>query len=157
MNVYRIQQDKHRDTILTGEGARLYGGRWNIVGHALVYTSSSMELALLETIVHFDATPPDDLPPYIVATIDIPNSLITYLDIDDLPKGWQLYDDYPAEELDAFLQEKFRQTNSLALAIPSVILPQSNSRNILLNPVHPKMSEVSVLDINILPIHPKLA
>lgn len=156
MNVYRIQKDKHRDTILTGEGARLNGGRWNLVGHPLVYTSSSMELALLETTVHFDGTPPADLPPYILVTIELPDSLIAYLDSDSLPKDWQLYDDYPAEELDAFLQESFHRTGLLAVAVPSVIIPQSVGRNILLNPLDPKIGEVKIVDIRPYIIDPRL-
>ena len=156
MNVYRIQKDKHRDTILTGEGARLNGGRWNLAGHPLVYTSSSMEWALLETTVHFDGTPPFDIPPYILVTIELPDSLVIYLDSESLPTDWQLYDDYPAEELDAFLQEAFRQTGSLALAVPSVIIPQSVGRNILLNPLDPKMNEVKIVDIRPYVIDPRL-
>lgn len=156
MNIYRIQQDKHRDTILTGEGARLNGGRWNMAGHPLVYTSSSMELALLETTVHFDGTPPDDLPPYILVTIEIPDSLVHYLDPMSLPSRWQLYADYPAEELDAFLQEAFRQTGFLALAVPSVILPQSVSRNILINPVDPRISKAKIVDVRPYLIDPRL-
>lgn len=156
MNVYRIQKDKHRDTILTGEGARLNGGRWNVAGHPLVYTSSSMELALLETTVHFDGSPPSDLPPYIMVTIEVPDSFVGYLDPDSLPKDWQLYDDYPAEELDAFLQEAFRQTESLALAVPSVIIPQSAGRNILFNPLDLNMNKVNIIDIRPYVIDPRL-
>lgn len=156
MNVYRIQKDKHRDTILSGEGARLNGGRWNTVGQPLVYTSSSMELALLETTVHFDGTPSFDLPPYILVTIDLPDSLVAYLDPQSLPFGWQLYDDYPAEELSGFLQKSFRQTGALALAVPSVIIPQSVGRNVLLNPLHTSMNEVKILDIRPYVIDPRL-
>lgn len=157
MNLYRIQKDKHRDTILTGEGARLNGGRWNVVGRPLVYTSSSMELALLETTVHFDGTPPADLPPYILVTIEIPDHLVVYVDPESLPTDWELYDDYPAEELDAFLQDTFRQTGSLAIAVPTVIIPQSLGRNILLNPLDPKISEVKIVDIRPYIIDPRLA
>lgn len=156
MNVYRIQKDKHRDTILTGEGARLNGGRWNLAGHPLVYTSSSMELALLETTVHFDGTPPLDLPPYILVTIQLPDHFVVHLDPVTLPKDWNLFDDYPADELDTFLQNEFRQKDALALAVPSVIIPRSTSRNILLNPLDTRMSEVKIVDISSHEIDPRL-
>ncbi|MHB8148190.1 MAG: RES domain-containing protein, partial [Vulcanimicrobiaceae bacterium] len=39
---------KHEATALSGEGARLYGGRWNTPGVAALYASSSLALALLE-------------------------------------------------------------------------------------------------------------
>ena len=156
MQVYRIQKDKYRDTILTGEGARLNGGRWNVAGNPLVYTSSSMELALLETTVHFDGTPPVDLPPYILVTIQLPEGSVVHLDPATLPKDWSRYDDYPAEELDAFLQGEFRRTDSLGLAVPSVIIPQSVGRNILLNPFDAKMKEVKIVDIRSYEIDPRL-
>ena len=35
-----------------GEGARLYGGRWNSPGRPAVYTSGSLALAALEVLVH---------------------------------------------------------------------------------------------------------
>ena len=156
MKVYRIQKDKYRDTILTGEGARLNGGRWNLAGNPLVYTSSSMELALLETTVHFDGTPPYDLPPYILVTIQLPERSVVYLDPATLPDDWSLYDDYPSEELSAFLQGEFRRTGSLGLAVPSVIIPHSVGRNILLNPLDSKMKEVKIVDIRSYEIDPRL-
>ena len=38
-----------------GEGARLYGGRWNHRGTRLVYASSTLSLAALECLVHAEA------------------------------------------------------------------------------------------------------
>ena len=42
---------------MTGKGAELSGGRWNRVGTALVYASTSRALACLETVVHLAADP----------------------------------------------------------------------------------------------------
>jgi len=39
---------------LSGEGARLYGGRWNSPGHAVVYAAEAAALAVLEVRVHLD-------------------------------------------------------------------------------------------------------
>ena len=39
---------------MSGEGARLYGGRWNKAGDALLYFSQNLSLCLLEIIVHVD-------------------------------------------------------------------------------------------------------
>jgi RES domain-containing protein len=36
----------------TGEGSRLYGGRWNPVGIAVIYASLSPETAMTETLAH---------------------------------------------------------------------------------------------------------
>lgn len=52
MTSYRVVRRKHAD--LSGEGARLYGGRFNPPGVPAVYTSRSIALALLEVMVHLD-------------------------------------------------------------------------------------------------------
>ncbi|MBK7637232.1 MAG: RES family NAD+ phosphorylase [Saprospiraceae bacterium] len=54
MEVYRICRSKYSND-LSGEGAKLYGGRWNRPGIAALYTSESRALALLELIVHFNS------------------------------------------------------------------------------------------------------
>ena len=58
---------------LSGGGAKLSGGRWNRIGSAMVYASSSIALACLETVVHLSAV---GLPlnRYVVR-IDIPRDL----------------------------------------------------------------------------------
>ena len=49
---WRIVQAHVADRAFTGEGARRYGGRWNSKGFAVIYTSSSISLAILEVLVH---------------------------------------------------------------------------------------------------------
>ena len=38
--------------LLKGEGSRLYGGRWNPIGVAVIYASLSPETAMAETLAH---------------------------------------------------------------------------------------------------------
>lgn len=62
LQVWRITKRKHARRAFAGEGARLAGGRWNIPGTAIVYTSASLSLAALELFVHLDIeTVPTDL------------------------------------------------------------------------------------------------
>ena len=49
---WRIVQAHLADRAFTGEGSRHYGGRWNSKGFAVVYTSGSISLAILEILVH---------------------------------------------------------------------------------------------------------
>ncbi|MBU2431943.1 MAG: RES domain-containing protein, partial [Proteobacteria bacterium] len=35
---YRVVKEKYLDFVFDGEGARLYGGRWNSKGVPVVYT-----------------------------------------------------------------------------------------------------------------------
>jgi len=74
--VYRIQADNHRDTILSGIGAQLWGGRWNAKGRPMVYAATTPELCFLEYMVHLDGTPLADLPPLILCEISVPNQSI---------------------------------------------------------------------------------
>jgi RES domain-containing protein len=65
----------------------LYGGRWSSPGIRIVYTSSSLSLAIIETRVHLK-TPPLD---YVRLTIEIPDASFTPVDISDasLGSGWR--------------------------------------------------------------------
>ena len=51
---WRIVKEKHAATAFDGEGARVYGGRWNSVGARVVYVSATKSLAALETLVHLN-------------------------------------------------------------------------------------------------------
>lgn len=53
---WRVLKEKHQGEAFSGEGAKLFGGRWNRKGQAVVYLADSMALAALEQFVHL--TPP---------------------------------------------------------------------------------------------------
>ena len=58
---------------LDGEGARLYGGRWNSEGVPVVCLSTSLALAAMEYLVHVDiGTAPSDL---ICVEVDVPDEV----------------------------------------------------------------------------------
>ena len=62
---FRVVRRKYAD--LSGNGARLFGGRFNPRGVPAVYTSESIALALLEVLVHLEKSEvPNDL---VVLTI----------------------------------------------------------------------------------------
>lgn len=143
--VYRIQKQKHLDTALTGEGARRTGGRWNPVDVPLIYASTSPELAFLETFVHLDGTPFADLPPFVLLTLALPADAVEKVAPADLPTGWDQRP-YP-DATPQFLQLRLQPNDpALAFSVPSVILPGSPTRNVLINPLHSRMGEVSIVD-----------
>lgn len=53
--VYRSSTPEYatEDDLLTGEGSRLRGGRWNPKGITVVYTSLTPETAMAETLAHY--------------------------------------------------------------------------------------------------------
>ena len=131
MIVYRLCKAAH--VALDGEGARLWGGRWNSAGRPMVYTAASPSLAVLEVLVHLDL--PSELLPddYQLLTINVPDDAPVERIDDPI-----LDDDVCRATGDAFLAD----ATSLALAVPSVVVPQE--RNVLLNPRHAEMGRVIV-------------
>ncbi len=58
-SAWRIVRAARVNSAFTGEGARVYGGRWNSRGTAVVYVSEHESLAALELFVHlWNAEPP---------------------------------------------------------------------------------------------------
>jgi RES domain-containing protein len=122
-----------------GEGARLYGGRWNLAGTAVVYASESLALAALEMFVHLEL---EDMPADLVARwAELPDDLSTEtVSAAGLPRSWR---DCPAPEaLGRRGSEWARRGRSAALRVPSAVVPQE--WNVLLNPAHPEFPRIRV-------------
>ncbi|HEY2029552.1 MAG TPA: RES family NAD+ phosphorylase [Myxococcales bacterium] len=129
MNVWRLCSSEH--TAFDGEGARLYGGRWNFRGTRMVYTSSSRSLALLEKLVHTDS---DLLPADLVFIgADFADELVETLDPTTISPNWR--DPQPPPELAAFGSRWAAENRSIVLRVPSVPMPYEY--NYLINPAHP--------------------
>src|SRR5205085_3891185 len=88
MRFWRICRRRYAADAATGEGARLYGGRWNSRGVRVVYASSSLALAAIETFVNLE---PNLLPKDLVSIEgEIPDEVkIERLDARALPANWQ--------------------------------------------------------------------
>src|SRR5271154_198445 len=52
MRFWRICRRRYAADAASGEGARLYGGRWNSRGVRILYASASLALATVETFVN---------------------------------------------------------------------------------------------------------
>ncbi len=152
MFLYRVVPELYAGD-LSGEGARLYGGRWNPKGMAAVYTAESASQALLEYLPHFQVTyaPPD----LVLVTIEAPDTLpIQEITEENLPANWDARPPIPAT---AMLGEKWlREHSFVGLRVPSVMLPYGKAWNSILNPQHPKFSEMCVTEIVSLSIDPRL-
>jgi RES domain-containing protein len=121
-----------------GEGTRRAGGRWNSPGLPMVYSSRHLSLAVLESLVHYDiAFLPENLFAYAV---DLPDGSVSEVDEAALPADWATDPLHLGARAvgDAWL----RAGTSLALAVPSAVIPEE--RNVLLNPRHPRAEAVLV-------------
>src|SRR5665647_899224 len=86
MKVYRIGRTRYADDI-KGEGARLFGGRWNHKSIPCMYTSESRALALLEYTVNVNI---EEIPRGLsVTTFEIPDKEIKIISVDSLPGDWK--------------------------------------------------------------------
>lgn len=140
MIVWRITRAAHQ--ALDGEGSRLYGGRWNSAGRAVVYSSASLSLAALEYLVHVEPLlAPSDL---VAMEIAVPDDVGLGAEVlaEQFPDGnWR---QYPAPEWQAELGDTWIEDGTfLWLAVPSAVIP--GEYNVLVNPRHARMSDVRVL------------
>lgn len=138
MEVYRIAMAQYSHD-LTGIGARLYGGRWNQKGTAMIYTSKSRALAALEFLVHLPLSlAPSGLK---IVTLQIPDeTTIDEIPLSGLPASWR---SHPAPPQLAELGSAWVKANkTLLLRVPSVIIEKEF--NILINPGHPDIKRVTV-------------
>jgi RES domain-containing protein len=137
VRVWRICSRRYRR--FDGEGARLYGGRWNYAGTSIVYTSGSLSLAALELFVHVDTDlAPDGL---VAIPADIPEDVaVGTVDIAKLPRNWRAY---PAPEaLKDIATAWVKESSTAVLAVPSVVIP--SEQNYLLNPRHRDFRRVRI-------------
>ena len=125
---------------MDGEGHRRAGGRWNSPGIPVVYTSSTLSLAILELLVHTD---PDLIPKDLHAfEIDCPGSLMPeILDAGTLPSNWRGIPNHPACRGmgDGWLERR----NHAILGVPSAVVPEE--LNYLINPAHPEAALIRVV------------
>lgn len=122
---------------LDGDGARLYGGRWNSPGVPLVYCAPALSLAALEVLVHLppEMRRPGQLPALAAVELDVPDALV--VTADDLP-----------DPADLRATRTFGDTwaagrSTLGLLVPSRVVPLEY--NVLLNPMHPASADIRVL------------
>lgn len=148
--VYRIIREKFLDQALSSEGSRLYGARWNPKGIGILYTTSSPELGLVETLAHAPGVRYEDLPVYWLSSIEIPDDIRRYKP-EEMPKFWQ---DKDYERTQHWLNDWLHAPDVLAIALPSVIVPFSN--NILLHPRHKLFSEIQLIAQQKIPVDRRL-
>lgn len=136
MHAYRLAKAQY--AALDGEGARLYGGRWNSRGVAMVYLASSASLALVELLVHLN---PGVIPPEMVLlTIEIPDDIASET-LHPLPGDWNL--DPPPLACQMAGDRWARSARSAIMRVPSVIVPMES--NLLLNPLHPESRRINTI------------
>jgi RES domain-containing protein len=134
---WRIVKQSRAATAFDGEGARLYGGRWNSADTGVIYASGSQALAALETLVHL-------LPPvvikFVVFAIEFDDALVEKMPRAHLPKNWT--DEPPPPSTQAIGDQWVKEARSAVIELPSIIIP--TEPNYLLNPAHPDFKKIRI-------------
>jgi RES domain-containing protein len=137
MRFYRIADSRHSPE--SGEGARLYDGRWNSLGRAVIYTCETMTGAMLEKLMHTNGRMPKH---QVCVTYEAPDTIsVKSIEPKDAP-GWDKADMIASRAAgDAWLAAG----ESAVLHVPSVVFDVE--RNVLINPAHADFKHFRVASV----------
>src|SRR5207247_9769319 len=129
-SAWRIVRAARVNSAFTGEGGRVYGGRWNSRGTAVVYVSEHESLAALELFVHTMPLSPNER--YLSFKLEWDNKLTEYFPLKNLSPHWNA--EPPTFETMATGDDWVRRRRSVAPAVPSA--PTRSDINLPLHPWH---------------------
>ena len=138
LTAWRIIKARFAASAFDGEGARRFGGRWNSKGTPMVYTAGSQALAVLEMLVHLEAS--DLLKYYRLIPVTFDEMMLEAVDRKTLPANWRRRPT-PAG-IRAIGDAWAASAESVVLRVPSVIVPAES--NFLLNPIHPDYVKLKI-------------
>jgi RES domain-containing protein len=143
--LWRITRKPFVTQALAGLGAKKYGGRWNSRGVAVVYTSESLELAVLEALVHLDI----DLLPKDMYQIgfELEDRFVTRVPT-PLPRDWDRTSPYNTK-VQTIGDRWISSGSSLGLRVPASVLPSRS--NVLINPAHSDIRKLREVERGPLP------
>ncbi|MCL5671617.1 MAG: RES domain-containing protein [Acidobacteria bacterium] len=136
MRCWRICRQRYAAAARSSEGSYLYGGRWNSRGVRIVYASTSLALAAIETFVNLEPhLQPRDL---VSIEAEIPEDVeVEKVSLKLLPAHWHRSRD---ESMHRFGDDWIRSGRTVALLVPAATIP--GEWNVLLNPVHGEFSRI---------------
>lgn len=141
LSAYRLVKNRYRASALSGEGARRYGGRWNLIGDSVIYFSESLGLATLEVLVHLPRN--IKLPAYSFIQVQFKSTLMEIFSEKQLPRSWYL--EKNQHKLQALGSTWLQEQRSAVLRVPSAIVRQEC--NYLINPLHPDFKHVDMIGV----------
>jgi len=150
IRAWRVVQEPFAETAFNGDGARLYGGRWNRPGTRVVYCSESISLATLEILVNLDFG--QALRQYVSIPVDFADGLCEKITPSQLPQDWT--SDPPPILTQQVGSNWIAAGSSVVLAVPSVVIGAET--NYLINPMHADFSRLKVGNASPLKFDPRL-
>ena len=137
-SAWRIVKTKYLNEAFDGEGARLYGGRWNSPGNRAVYVAEHASQAILEVLVHLESS--SALSAYSLVKVEFDESLIEELANEELPPNWRRSP--PPLEVQSIGDRWIDEARSVVLKVPSAVLPIESAY--LFNPRHPEFESIRI-------------
>lgn len=136
ISIFRLSSAKFPAS--SGEGAAIFGGRWNRAGTPVIYASQTASLAALEVLVHYSALPKD----FILTEILVPENLaVVRWEAKSLPPGWDA--NVVISETQNLGETWIQSGKSALLSVPSCVIPRE--QNFILNPAHPAFRRIKFL------------
>lgn len=135
--LWRIVTGPH--PVWSGEGARLFGQRWNPPGLAAIYTGTSFAVCLVEMLVHANRKSPPSAARFVEAVVpdDVSREELDRL---SLP-GWD--DPRDTSVAQTFGRAWIESRRSALLFVPSGVTA-GHDMNVVVNPDHPDTTRISV-------------
>lgn len=139
VKAWRIVKKSHAKNAFSGDGAKIYGGRWNPVGIPVIYAAESLALAALEIVVHL-GNEALLFQHFVKISITFPSKMIITLDRTELPPDWRHLP--PPESTQQVGLDWASKRSSAVLKVPSSIISEEN--NYVINPEHPDFSRIEM-------------
>jgi RES domain-containing protein len=138
MIVHRICNAIYNDD-LSGDGAKLFGGRWNSKGIPMLYVSEHISLAVLEMLVNNQFK--DFSIELSLLRISIPDTIeIKEIKLNKLKAKWN--EDFSYSK---FIGNEFiKSMTNLVLKVPSAVITEEH--NYLINPLHADFKKIKIAD-----------
>lgn len=135
---WRLVLAHRADEAFNGEGAARRGGRWNLRGTRVVYSSDSRSLAALEILANVDERHRLIQIAWCCMAAELPGDAVEKPA--RLPDSWREFPHTVATQ--EFGTRWVQEARSLALRVPSAVVP--GEFNYLINPAHPDFKRVKL-------------
>jgi RES domain-containing protein len=137
LRLWRIVTGPH--PVWSGEGARLYGQRWNPPGLPAIYAGTSFAVCLIELLVHANRKSPPSGARFVEAEV-LDDVSRERFDPASLP-GWN--DPRDTSIAQAFGRAWIESRRSALLIVPSVVTAGRDD-NVVVNPDHADAIRIAV-------------
>jgi RES domain-containing protein len=139
IQAWRITKTIDLKKAFSGEGSRLYGGRWNSKGIAVVYAAATRSLAILEILVHMRNAQQTVTPiPYTLFPCSFDEHLVEEIPPSRLPPEWDI--EPPTDSTKSIGDAWVSAASSPVLSVPSFVVPEEG--NYILNPSHALFAQI---------------